>query len=65
VFVVLAGVQSGPLRVLAKAGWRNREGELAIGTSFDKALALALAAADAATNAATNAPTPTHPPAQG
>ena len=51
VFVVLAGVQSGPLRVLAKAGWRNREGELAIGTSFDKALALALAAADAASAA--------------
>jgi len=61
VFVVLAGVQSGPLRVLAKAGWRNREGELAIGTSFDKALALALAAADAAANAAA----PAHPPAQG
>jgi hypothetical protein len=34
--------------VLAKAGWRNREGELAIGTSFDKALESALAAADAA-----------------
>ena len=51
VFVVLAGVQSGPLRVLAKAGWRNREGELAIGTSFDKALDLALAAADAASAA--------------
>ncbi|MEO7794042.1 MAG: C4-dicarboxylic acid transporter DauA, partial [Thermoanaerobaculia bacterium] len=33
IFVVLAGVQSGPLRVLARAGWRNREGELAIGTS--------------------------------
>ena len=48
VFVVLAGVQSGPLRVLAKAGWRNRDGELAIGTSFDKALALALSVADSA-----------------
>jgi SulP family sulfate permease len=51
VFVVLAGVQSGPLRVLARAGWRNRDGELAIGTSFDKALGLALAAADAASAA--------------
>lgn len=56
VLVVLAGVQSGPLRVLAKAGWRNREGALAIGTSFDKALTLALAAADAASAA----PTPPH-----
>jgi SulP family sulfate permease len=46
VYVVLAGVQSGPLRVLARAGWRNLEGELAIGTSFEKSLELALAFAD-------------------
>ena len=51
IFVVLAGVQGGPLRVLAKAGWRNRAGELAIGTSFDKALATALEFADAAAHA--------------
>ena len=63
IFVVLAGVQPGPLRVLAKAGWRNREGELAIGTSFDKALALALAAADAASAAHTPPPPPPPTPA--
>jgi len=62
IFVVLAGVQTGPLRVLAKAGWRNREGELAIGTSFDKALALALAAADAASAAQTPPSSPPPPP---
>jgi SulP family sulfate permease len=47
VYVVLAGVQSGPLRVLARAGWRNVEGELAIGTSFDRALEAAIAYAEA------------------
>ena len=35
--VVLAGVQSQPLRALAKAGWRS-DPELGIGTSFEKAL---------------------------
>lgn len=38
IFVVLAGVQPQPLRVLARAGWRNRDGELAIGRSFELAL---------------------------
>jgi SulP family sulfate permease len=38
VFVVLAGVQREPLRVLANAGWRDREGELLLGRSFEKAL---------------------------
>lgn len=56
VLVVLAGVQSGPLRVLAKAGWRNRQGEIAIGTSYEKALELALAAADAAAASSAAAP---------
>ena len=41
VFVVLAGVQSQPLRVLARAHWRNREGEIAIGRSFEEAMAIA------------------------
>jgi hypothetical protein len=50
--VVLAGVQSAPLRVLAKAGWRNREGELAIGTSFDLSLQQGLVAAEARAGAA-------------
>lgn len=39
--VVLAGVRRQPLRALAKAGWRNQPGSLAIGRSFDKALAAA------------------------
>jgi SulP family sulfate permease len=47
VFVVLAGVQSQPLRTLARAGWRNRDGELAIGRSFDDALALGIESARA------------------
>ena len=55
VFVVLAGVQSEPLRVLAQAGWRNRDGELAIGTSFDQALAMALAEADLASSSSLQA----------
>ncbi|MEO8277305.1 MAG: C4-dicarboxylic acid transporter DauA [Thermoanaerobaculia bacterium] len=46
VFVVLAGVQTGPLRVLARAGWRNRESEIAIGTSFEKSLDLARSVAE-------------------
>ena len=58
VLVVLAGVQSGPLRVLAKAGWRNRQGEIAIGTSYEKALELALAAADAAASSSAAAGAP-------
>ena len=41
VFVVLAGVQPQPLRALARAGFRNRPGELAIGRSFEQALDLA------------------------
>jgi SulP family sulfate permease len=48
VFVVLAGVQSQPLKVLARARWRNRVGELAIGKSFEQALELAVHAAEAA-----------------
>jgi SulP family sulfate permease len=43
ILVVLAGVQGQPLRALAKAGWRNKEGELAIGKEFDKALEVARA----------------------
>ncbi len=40
-FVVLAGVQHQPLRALARAGWRSRRGELAIGRSYEQALELA------------------------
>ncbi|MEZ5312390.1 MAG: SulP family inorganic anion transporter [Thermoanaerobaculia bacterium] len=40
VFVVLAGVQPQPLRVLARAGFRNRPGRLAIGRSFEQAMDL-------------------------
>ncbi len=40
VFVVLAGVQPQPLRVMARAGWRGRRGKLAIYRSFDRALEL-------------------------
>ncbi|HEX9800206.1 MAG TPA: C4-dicarboxylic acid transporter DauA [Thermoanaerobaculia bacterium] len=43
VVVVLAGVQPQPLRALAKAGWRNVPGSLAIGRDFRKALAAARA----------------------
>jgi SulP family sulfate permease len=43
IVVVLAGVQAQPLRVLAKAGWRNIPGALAIGRNFDKAIEVARA----------------------
>lgn len=39
VFVILAGVQSQPLRVMARAGWRGRHGRLAIYRSFERAIA--------------------------
>jgi len=39
--VILAGVQPQPMRVLARAGWRNRRGLLRIFRSFDRAIALA------------------------
>jgi SulP family sulfate permease len=39
--VILAGVQPQPMRVLARAGWRNRRGKLRIFRSFDRAIALA------------------------
>jgi hypothetical protein len=38
VFVVLAGVQPQPLRVMARAGWRGRHGKLAIYQSFERSL---------------------------
>jgi SulP family sulfate permease len=38
VFVVLAGVQPQPLRVMARAGWRGRRGKVAIYRSFERAL---------------------------
>jgi SulP family sulfate permease len=40
VFLVLAGVQPQPLRVMARAGWRSRRGKLAVYRSFDRALEL-------------------------
>ena len=43
IVVVLAGVQPQPLRALAKAGWRNEPGSLAIGRDFQKALEAARA----------------------
>jgi SulP family sulfate permease len=39
--VILAGVQPQPLRVLARAGWRNRRGRLRIFRSFERAIELA------------------------
>ena len=39
--MILAGVQPQPMRVLARAGWRNRRGFLRIFRSFDRAIALA------------------------
>lgn len=36
--VILAGVQPQPMRVLAKAGWRNRHGRLRIFRSFARAI---------------------------
>jgi SulP family sulfate permease len=38
VLVVIGGVQSQPLRVMARAGWRGRHGKLAIYRSFDRAI---------------------------
>jgi SulP family sulfate permease len=46
VVVVLAGVQPQPTRALAKAGWRNQPGALAIGRNFDRALEVARAYAE-------------------
>jgi SulP family sulfate permease len=43
IVVVLAGVQVQPLRALAKAGWRNVPGSLAIGRDFERALEVARA----------------------
>jgi SulP family sulfate permease len=39
--VILAGVQPQPMRLLARAGWRNRKGRLRIFRSFDRGIALA------------------------
>jgi SulP family sulfate permease len=39
--VILAGVPPQPMRVLARAGWRNRKGRLRIFRSFDRGIALA------------------------
>jgi len=39
--VILAGVPPQPMRVLARAGWRNRRGILRIFRSFERAIALA------------------------
>jgi SulP family sulfate permease len=38
VFVILAGVQAQPLRVMARAGWRDRHGRLAIYRTFERAV---------------------------
>jgi SulP family sulfate permease len=43
IVVVLAGVQPQPLRALAKAGWRNVPGSLALGRDFSRALEVARA----------------------
>lgn len=51
IVVVLAGVPPQPLRALARAGWRNVPGSLAIGTSFRKALDVACAYAEASPDA--------------
>jgi SulP family sulfate permease len=37
--VILAGVQPQPLKVMARAGWRDRRGRLTIFGSFDRAIA--------------------------
>ncbi|GMU63849.1 MAG: sodium-independent anion transporter [Acidobacteriota bacterium] len=50
--VVLAGIQAQPLRALAKAGWRNVAGSLAIGKDFDRALEVARAYAESDPEAA-------------
>jgi len=41
--VILAGVQSQPLRAMARAGWRNRQGRLRIFQDFDRAIGVARA----------------------
>jgi SulP family sulfate permease len=41
--VILAGVQSQPMRAFAKARWRTRKGRLRIFRSFDRGIALARA----------------------
>lgn len=41
VYVILAGVQSQPLRVLARAGWRDRKKRIAVFRSMDRAFRLA------------------------
>ncbi len=41
VYVILAGVQSQPLRVLARAGWRDRKRRVAVFRSMDRAFRLA------------------------
>jgi SulP family sulfate permease len=46
--VIMAGVQPQPLRVLARAGWRNRRGQLRIFRSFDRAIDVARHAASGA-----------------
>ncbi|HKC14172.1 MAG TPA: C4-dicarboxylic acid transporter DauA [Vicinamibacteria bacterium] len=38
IFVMLAGVQAQPLRVMARAGWRDRHGRLAIYRTFERAV---------------------------
>jgi SulP family sulfate permease len=44
--VILAGVQPQPLRAMARAGWRNRQGRLRMYRSFGRAIAAARAFAD-------------------
>jgi MFS superfamily sulfate permease-like transporter len=39
--VILAGVQSQPMRAFAKARWRTRKGRLRIFRSFERGIALA------------------------
>jgi sulfate permease, SulP family len=41
VYVILAGIQSQPLRVLARANWRNRRRRVAVFRSMDRAFRLA------------------------
>jgi SulP family sulfate permease len=43
IVVILAGIQPQPLRALAKAGWRNVPGSLALGKSFERSLEVARA----------------------
>ena len=38
VFVMLGGVQRQPLRAMARAGWRDRRGRVAIYRSFERAV---------------------------